>query len=1281
MSLVEPQLEESRRPSLERSLARTTGELDSLVDQGYSPGVIASINRMNQLRVRRGQRPYTIGSEGARKGLLAAQTGEPQTEAKERGGGLFDLYGNTLHNLKEIGGAMSPTVLARGLAREFGGLSQIPQSIGESFAGGNILEGIGNLAGKPVFDLLPGSYVLEQTLGEEGGGFKALMQNPLITALDVAPFAGTAARATSAGRALGDARQAAYHAQVAEVQAKRAVQPNSIILSPRQPRRVGATSLLRERAVDGAIQPTAFGRGMSQAGAAFGDTRLGRFANRTLFPGRGGDVAQVTAQAEQAVRMHRTGIKGFDDLDDLGQRADAVEAAHVDLTPDEKAAVFDRIETGDPIDDLTETQQSYYTQSVEMLDEMEQIRLNNEFLEDGERLGRIEYDGRTVTASSRAVNRLNTHRRRAATANNLEALDQLIRSDHVRNLDADVVMGELAETLGSGVGAKGKPFTLAERAQVSKQYLTALRAAGYKVDDLFKRVNDRDFSWVTEARDWTRREFIPWEDVTAKFQSLQPRFPAVRFTAAMREGRWQNALTDARTLAKSFPDDPQVAAMVDQLAEQAQVAKDLARQPNYAKQARQARARLKGAEARFTPPAWDGVARRAKEDLAKGRVRAVEGLSEATVDDLFEKIENGMYRSIADDIDIRGLNAEARAMTREIMATRPDLNPRFIHSAGEDQLRSLQSPRIVADPDAVARTARERTFDWSPPAKQPVLQIKHEIQDIMAAKMSKALAEEIPDLVGGLKRADLEAKLLPEARAIQARQPHRNLQTIINELASKRYRPLNPGWFGGKRLTGAGAPDMWIPSYAADVLDDLAGAGPLGGLEKLLGPVSDVFRTSVLGLALRWHINNLVGNSMVSLFRSSNPLHMLRYLRMAREMLKKGEFGDIPIEQVGVGSGAGSMSAEMTVDAVSAQVRKATQQSAEATKMIYQYKAGRTMRRLYDDYMGKFVQKSFKFNQDIDSYFRVANYLDQYEASLKKGVPDNVAREMGVSHAQKVMQQWSRMTPMERSLLRTVMPFYGWISHVMKYVLTYPVDHPWRASILANFAKSEVEDYGTGLPFQFFEMFKIGVPGKDGMQLTIDPGGMNPFGDMQNYFRLQGFVGQLHPVFGAVLESLGVDTRDGVGELYPEMFYNSDTGRLEAKPTGISGIFGNVITSLVPQSEAILHLTGINEGFSELLETNPDAARRMMQSSLGLPATWRYIDEPKERFRSELARHDDQKTAVRKALESGDASKLQDYPTAKALMAQIQALSPEQLDQYRVEGARSPVARLFGLGS
>jgi hypothetical protein len=259
--------------------------------------------------------------------------------------------------------------------------------------------------------------------------------------------------------------------------------------------------------------------------------------------------------------------------------------------------------------------------------------------------------------------------------------------------------------------------------------------------------------------------------------------------------------------------------------------------------------------------------------------------------------------------------------------------------------------------------------------------------------------------------------------------------------------------------------------------------------------------------------------------------------------------------------------------------------------------------------------------------------------------------EAGLKTANKVLQDWDTMLPWERSVMRRVFPFYGWMKHIMKYTLTLPFDHPLRVSIVSNFASAEITDQDSGIPQWLDSVFFVGPKGEDSRQWSFSAQGVNPFTDVVDYVAFDnrewgsgsiiGFMSQTSPFLGAVMETMGVNPISGRANLYPELMYDPERGRI--RPLAPS-IMETAPSSMIPQLKGVYGIAqklGVWQPISDLRrlqDTDEDAFNGRIFTAFGLPFTPRRRSYTDELIKPALARDEAASQIVNRAIRTGDWS-------------------------------------------
>ena len=152
------------------------------------------------------------------------------------------------------------------------------------------------------------------------------------------------------------------------------------------------------------------------------------------------------------------------------------------------------------------------------------------------------------------------------------------------------------------------------------------------------------------------------------------------------------------------------------------------------------------------------------------------------------------------------------------------------------------------------------------------------------------------------------------------------------------------------------------------------------------------------------------------------------------------------------------------------------------------------------------------------------------------GHPIQMTRERalmeGQKHAMDVFGDLRRMSPFERTVARTVVPFYGWEKHASSSTSSkLPADHPWRAMMLANMAEFGLgEDPKAGLPSRYQFLFFLGKPDDQGNVTALD---------LQSHETLSG-TWPTTPPSGGVISSLNPMITAGVSYIDPSIIYGGN---------------------------------------------------------------------------------------------------------------------------------------------
>lgn len=616
---------------------------------------------------------------------------------------------------------------------------------------------------------------------------------------------------------------------------------------------------------------------------------------------------------------------------------------------------------------------------------------------------------------------------------------------------------------------------------------------------------------------------------------------------------------------------------------------------------------------------------------------------------------------------LRDIQATIAPNWRALEAAAPE-PPIFIHQVSPAKAAILDFPRI-SDRETAITSLRQRTLDYTPYVHDVTVGLRHEALEMLRVQGEQAGAKEILGMFGRNKynvgtegeegfQPGLIHDYMPQARSMARNNPTLDIQGIAHQLMSRDYIDYDPSAFAPYAAQHAlGIPPidgnpLMLPRTVARTMEKVFGGEHVGPVAELFSPLMKVFRTSVLPLSPRWHVNNILGGAIM-LMAQTDPISVWKHLGEARQLVR-----DIH-EVEGSGTIPRELSLRLGQRDINAEISLRDQLHVRAG-----YTQGRIFRQVQEakalgkvkDSFGKVIEKSYDFNGHIDDMYRAMAYLYGEDKALTRGMNKAAAQQAGVELLKKTMITWDNATPIERTIIRNIMPFYGFTSHMMRYVLGYPGDHPVRASVLAQVARTELEDQGSGLPAAFLNAFFFGHQDAQGNQSALNLSAVNPFATIANNFQLAGFVSGLNPGLSTILQSLGVDTSRGAPELYPQLAYDPDTGKLTAQTTNpLLGLIQNAL----PQSRLLSELVGTSAEFKALLRTNPEGAKRLIQNQLGLPVIYRSYNVPGEIAKAEVTRMTDQQTALSTALRTGDYSDASKYPGLMALINQIHQLQSQ----------------------
>lgn len=1259
MAIYQPNL-----TSAESSLRNKYGALGIPDDQAGRALAILDIQRSM-----RGQTPLTWRLGGTNNlnplsqtalALAAARSGQPQA-VKEPS--LFDLVtglpGHLLSDVRTTAQAVPHMFIPnRGnpLYREAGAITHLPEYLSK-------VRSPADLTTLPGVRWVPGAYTIGNLLGatnvETGqqGSWRELLAHPGFTALDIAPYASKLA----AGTRVVQAAQGAYESQFAKLAEDtragytpvyRPPRPLSTILTQRLPRageeggvRIGGQLYPQ---AEGGVVPRLATRGARSTIDALDPSGV----LRATFSGR---ARQITRQFGFASHQTANLLQGKG-IEDFTKHFNAPEAGRIAQLSHEMSSTLPETLVKD------ESRRVAITSALERDDQAALSALN---LSDAE-LAHVE-------------------RARLLTG---EIEDWAVRSQQLRRVmgtDFDPSWATTDEARRALTLAAGEVYHPEEYARIQKRYITA-RDARFDLDraatlerDAARNI-ERAQPIVDALTPLARRDPVARDIVRALKRPDTSNIKVAR--AALNDIRKQLRRAAETNTTSRWADLPldQVEEALTGVKEAGKSLRSRARitmteQSAAALERRLAHSIAKREPKRFQPLLEEEMQRRARKAINE---RVAAGVPLATTpEEAMRLIDEGNIAATGLDEATRNvIERDVRGMWLTLKENGAD--PMFVSRAHPSAPIKLAYPRASTRMKAPS-FVKQRVADFTPYRQDVFLNLPESTAQVIGTYINKELADTYKDFYGQ-PLSTVQARYVSRARGAGA--PTSQVNAWASAAMERDWVPWNPdalmppnarvkGW-----IKDADNIEYLIPRDVAKVIDQLQ-SPPGESFARLFDPLMKAFRMSVLSLSPRWHANNLIGGDLMLLARTGPGV--FKYMSEARALLKKIEAGEAALPE-GFPTGG-----YVSVPDVEGMIRESSAQ--QKTIAAASYLGGTKMRTMLSEFIeqhpgmqrfGRAINKvsdwSFGLNAMVDDMNRVMSYLYGYDKAIKRGLTEQEAAVRGVSLARKVMQEWDTMTPLERQVIRSVMPFYGWANHIVRYVYNMPFDHPWRTSITASIARTEFADKAVGEDFRNLLIF--GSMDDFGNQSAVRTRGLNPFADVANYFTLSGLVGQTNPVLSALLQSLGVDPITGSADLYPDLHYDPKTGRLEAKTPNF---FRTLVGSTIPQFRLVDQLGIDRAGWRDLVQRDPDAAGRFLMSAAGLPVIYQRTNRYTERMKAELARVEAMDTARLAAVKAGNWGALEQYPLLRDYAQQLRAMeSSGQLDQFQAQGGGSVVDVVTG---
>lgn len=1231
----------------------------------------------------RGLRP--LNQTDAAIGLRAASTGQSSIGEPNQ-----SIVGDFVRNVQEFAGGLPRLPLA--LGNEILDLPQAPQQIREGLnRASNPLEALGNVAQAPGARLVPGAFVAGQ-FGTGGPGVQGVLDDPLFSLLDVLPYASKAAELSPGARAAQAAVDAAGTGErVGKFSSavRYTGKPRTTEVSPRVTTSRGAT--VRE-----ALEPTRVGLAMENAGAAIRGTRPGDTIARA-FGANAMSATQSAARIEAELNVSKYARNADDaaliDTHAAAQNADRAARA-AGISDARKAQLAQELPLG-TLDESTlpASERAYIT---------EYRRLNKAALDQDIAEGRlVEMDiptpgggvTREVFRADEAKKILAARRRRSHAAI-LDDARQVASSD-VTVTGADLVsrLRDLADS----------DMPLRQKRRAARAYIAGAEAQGLDVSRVGLRANnkaalDASLRSITPPASTTTRASLT--DIRRSIMPMSRTDTTVsRLVGFIDSGDMSRAAQTARRISarSKFTGGMNWGDIADDLtayARRDRAAASLAAE-NPERLLRNAEKSVRSLEAAAAPARFNDVIGREIADRIGGtqanrlggeiaKLQQAGALTPEQAADAARLLMDGMLQR---DLFPEPLRPIIRATSEEVRRTWLDmvdagLDPTFVHRVRSS--RAGASVRVTGQPSTIGHV-RERVFDFGSSVNDIMVAVDHQAAEILMRRGYERYMNEIADTFGR-SFDELQYRYREWAERASQRNPRVNTRNHLDNLMNRDWREVS---IPEATIDGQLRParKVWIPRDLAGTIDKLA-PSDLGFLGKTLDPVMRVFRTALLPFSPRWHMYNVLGGAIM--LTSEAGLGAWKHMGEAWK-IATGKI-DTPFTDVrGMPQIAGGVEGRALREAT--QWGRTTDLSTKSGRAvgIWEHSTGRFLRRIWDEagwgadesgrrgFMARMEDRSYAINEMFDDMYRSMAYLHGTDKALTRGLTREAAEAAGVQASRRILQSWDRLTPVERTVVRNIFPFYSWAKHLLGYVTRFPFDHPLRTSVTASLIQAELDDYGTGLPQMFFSLIdvtgianRLGYDPGEGQKVMLNLEGANPFRDIGSYASLLGFMAapltgeagsvgslgsvtaQMNPAAQVFLRAAGIDPAEGLPDLYGDVSYDPATGGLRVS-TSFNPLF-DIPQAIIPQTRIAFDLAGVNRDFQNLLRYNPDAAVRRLVSSAGVPVMWRsQFDPQSEIIKAEVRRYEDVQRTRSEALRSGDLSQLGRYDILSDYRANLEA--------------------------
>lgn len=579
---------------------------------------------------------------------------------------------------------------------------------------------------------------------------------------------------------------------------------------------------------------------------------------------------------------------------------------------------------------------------------------------------------------------------------------------------------------------------------------------------------------------------------------------------------------------------------------------------------------------------------------------------------VLDRINMGMYE------DVFGNTPEGKRALSDLMDDtvklheqlhQLGLNPAYIHTPSLDRVDNLLHPRIFTSKISEPSQFREAVFNVHHSVNDIMMGVVDAGRQVIERDHAIAVANYLDPLTKSAE--DVRAEAIRELTIRDPKlRPGILPEHYVQKFIDKNYAEYNPEKYGITRADLKMLPGetRYLPRNLVKSLDTFyPDQGPLSTIRKAYQSPLRVWRFSVL--AGPRHLTHMTVSGLAfQMIEEPGILPSWERIKNAAAMARNHGEG-MPV---------------------------GLSRPIEATTYddLIQLSAGKSIGNLVKK-SGTFMIRAGEFMSNME---KSMTYLYGEKIGLDTGMSKAAAEQAGLELANKIHINMDSMTPLERQVIRNVFPFWAFQKQLFKVLLTYPSDHPIRASIMAHLSTQLREEWDNGLPEQFQQYFFTGNLGKDSSITGIDAHSLNPFRSFGNQFTLAGLLSGSNPFISVTAEALGINSLDAVPELYPGMTYNAQTGKMEATRPG--GQWSKLLNTFVPQTGLISDYMDKAYQLRQAQSGNRYNTIDQVMRLLNMPFQPRTIDLAKTRADTETNIYKVSQQWVSDALASGDFGKL-----------------------------------------